>query len=117
VTTIDPTLKARIVLGTAFTGAGIAHVVKHEWFEQLVPEPLFRWRKPISAITAVIQFVGGISMFIPRLRTVAGRISRCWCRPCQRRWTRSIIPRCCARLASLHSWHLFAWLYKPSWPR
>jgi uncharacterized membrane protein len=30
-----------------------------------------RWRKPISAITAVIQFVGGITMFIPRLRVVA----------------------------------------------
>ena len=70
-TTSDPTLKARIVLGTAFTGAGIAHVVKHEWFEQLVPEPLFQWREPISAVTAVIQFVGGISMFIPRLRAVA----------------------------------------------
>jgi uncharacterized membrane protein len=36
-----------------------------------VPEPLFRWRKSISAVTAVIQFVGGISMFVPRLRVVA----------------------------------------------
>ena len=60
-----------MVLGTAFTGAGIAHVVKHEWFEQLVPEQFTRWRKPISSVTAVIQFVGGISMFIPRLRAVA----------------------------------------------
>jgi uncharacterized membrane protein len=71
VTTPDPTGKARILLGTAFTGAGIAHVVKHEWFEQLVPELLSQWRKPISAVTAVIQFVGGISMFVPRLRVVA----------------------------------------------
>ena len=63
----DSTRRARILLGTAFTGAGIAHVVKHEWFEQLVPESLFRWRKPISAITAVIQFAGGFSMFVPRL--------------------------------------------------
>lgn len=70
-TTSDPTLKARIVLGTAFTGAGIAHVVKHEWFEQLVPEPFAKWRKPISAITAVIQFAGGFSMFVPRLRVAA----------------------------------------------
>lgn len=69
--TPDPTVKTRVVLGTAFTGAGIAHVVKHEWFEQLVPESLAAWRKPISAITAVIQFVGGISMFFPRLRAVA----------------------------------------------
>jgi uncharacterized membrane protein len=60
-----------MVLGTAFTGAGVAHVIKHEWFEQLAPEPFTRWRKPISAVTAVIQFVGGISMFIPRLRAVA----------------------------------------------
>ena len=60
-----------MVLGTAFTSAGIAHVVKHEWFEQLVPEQFTRWRKPISSVTAVIQFVGGISMFIPRLRAVA----------------------------------------------
>lgn len=69
--TPDPTRKARIVLGTAFTGAGIAHVVKHEWFESLVPESISKWRKPISAVTAVIQFVGGISMFIPRLRGLA----------------------------------------------
>ncbi|MBS4730160.1 hypothetical protein MSM1_18105 [Mycobacterium sp. SM1] len=70
-TTTDPTRTARILLGTAFTGAGIAHVVKHEWFEQLVPEPLAQWRKRISAIATIIQFVCGISMFIPRLRTLA----------------------------------------------
>lgn len=70
-TTPDPTRRARIVLGTAFTGAGIAHVVKHEFFESLVPESMSKWRKPISAVTAVIQFVGGISMFIPRLRGLA----------------------------------------------
>lgn len=70
-TTPDPTLKARVALGTAFTGAGVAHVVKHEWFEQLVPDSMAKWAKPISAISAVIQFVGGISMFIPRLRGVA----------------------------------------------
>jgi uncharacterized membrane protein len=58
-------------LGTAFTGAGVAHILKHEWFEGLVPEPLVRWRKPISAVTAVIQIVGGLSMFAPRLRSVA----------------------------------------------
>ena len=67
----DSTRTARIMLGTAFTGAGIAHVVKHEFFENLVPDSLARWRKPISAVTAVIQFVGGISMFIPRLRLLA----------------------------------------------
>ncbi|MGB8390992.1 hypothetical protein [Mycobacterium sp.] len=70
-TTPDPTFKACVLLGTVFTGAGIAHIVKHEWFEQLVPEPLSRWRKPISAVTAVIQIVGGISMFVPRLRVIA----------------------------------------------
>lgn len=70
-TATDPTRTARFLLGTAFTGAGIAHIAKHEWFEQLVPASLSRWRKPISAATAVIQIVGGIAMFIPRLRTVA----------------------------------------------
>ncbi|MGH3724113.1 MAG: DoxX family protein [Mycobacterium sp.] len=70
-TTSNPKRSARILLGAAFTGAGIAHVVKHQWFEQLVPGSLARWRKPISAVTAVIQFVGGISMFIPRLRLLA----------------------------------------------
>ncbi|MUL49675.1 hypothetical protein FZI85_23845 [Mycobacterium sp. CBMA293] len=67
----DPTTKVRVALGVAFTGAGIAHAVKHEWFEQLVPEPLAKWRKPISAATAVIQLVGGISMFIPGQRRLA----------------------------------------------
>lgn len=70
-TTADPTIKARAALGTVFTGAGIAHIVKHEWFEQLVPESLARWRKPLSAVTAVMQLVGGITMFIPRLRGLA----------------------------------------------
>ncbi|HZE16651.1 MAG TPA: hypothetical protein VE197_13610 [Mycobacterium sp.] len=67
----DPTRNSRILLGTAFTAAGIANIIKHQWFEQLVPEPLSQWRKPISAVTAVIQLVGGISMFILRLRIVA----------------------------------------------
>jgi uncharacterized membrane protein len=67
----DPGRNARLLLGTAFTGAGIAHVLKNEWFEGLVPEPLARWRKPISAVTAIIQVVGGVSMFVPRLRGVA----------------------------------------------
>jgi uncharacterized membrane protein len=70
VNTPDPA-KVRVALGVAFTGAGIAHIVKHEWFEQLVPDSLARWRTPISAVTAVIQLVGGISMFIPLLRSVA----------------------------------------------
>jgi uncharacterized membrane protein len=67
----DSARNARLLLGTAFTGAGIAHVLKHEWFEGLVPEPLAQWRKPISAVTAIIQIVGGISMFVPRLRSIA----------------------------------------------
>jgi uncharacterized membrane protein len=67
----DANRTIRLPLGTAFTGAGVAHILKHEWFEGLVPEPLAQWRKPISAITAVMQIVGGISMFIPRLRSVA----------------------------------------------
>lgn len=70
--TSDPTNHTvRLALGTAFTAAGVAHLVKHEWFEQLVPESLAQWRKPISAITAVAQIVGGVTMFIPRLRSVA----------------------------------------------
>jgi uncharacterized membrane protein len=36
-----------------------------------VPEQLAQWRKPISAVTAAMQIVGGISMFIPQLRGVA----------------------------------------------
>jgi uncharacterized membrane protein len=36
-----------------------------------VPEPLAHWRKPISAVTAVVQIVGGLSMFVPKLRSVA----------------------------------------------
>jgi uncharacterized membrane protein len=67
----DANRTVRLLLGTAFTGAGVAHILKHEWFEGLVPEPLAQWRKPISAVTAVIQIVGGVSMFVPRLRSVA----------------------------------------------
>ena len=67
----DPTRKIRIALGTAFTGAGIAHIVKHEWFENLVPESVAQFRKPISAVTAALQLVGGIAMFIPQARALA----------------------------------------------
>lgn len=61
----------RLLLGFAFTAAGVAHVVKHEWFERLVPESLSQWRKSISAATAAIQIVGGTAMFVPRLRVLA----------------------------------------------
>ena len=70
-TTPDPTLKERVLLGTAFTGAGIAHVVKHEWFEQLVPERFAHWRKPIGGVTAALQLVGGDRNVHSRLRVVA----------------------------------------------
>ena len=70
-TTPDPTLKARVFLGTIFTGAGVAHLVKHDVFEQVVPKPFFQWRKPISAVTGVIQILSGVAMFFPRLRTFA----------------------------------------------
>ncbi|EFV13814.1 hypothetical protein [Segniliparus rugosus] len=70
-TTQEGTRTARALLGTAFTAAGIAHIVKHQWFEQLVPESLSRYRKPISAVTAVVQIVGGAAMFVPRLRAAA----------------------------------------------
>lgn len=69
--TPDPVQSARVFLGTVFIAAGIAHIVNREWFEQLVPETLSRWRKPITAVTAVVQIVGGISMIIPRLRVIA----------------------------------------------
>ncbi|ORX02039.1 hypothetical protein AWC29_21105 [Mycobacterium triplex] len=59
------------MLGATFTGAGIAHVVKHEWFERLVPDAVAAWREPVSAVTAAIRLVGGIRMFFPRLRRVA----------------------------------------------
>lgn len=69
----DPTttFKARVFLGTIFTGAGIAHFVKHDLFEQVVPKPFFQWRKPISAVTGIIQVLSGIAMFFPRMRTFA----------------------------------------------
>ena len=67
----DPTFKARLFLGTTFTGAGIAHFVNHEVFEQVVPKPCFQWRKPISAVTGVIQILSGIAIFFPRMRAFA----------------------------------------------
>lgn len=70
-TTTDPARTVRLALGTAFTGAGIAHVIKHEWFENLVPASVARWRKPISAITAAMQVAGGLAMFAPRARVLA----------------------------------------------
>lgn len=67
----EPTFKARVFLGTIFTAAGIAHFVKHDVFEQVVPKPFFQWRKPISAGTGLIQVLSGIAMFFPRMRTFA----------------------------------------------
>jgi uncharacterized membrane protein len=67
----DPTRKARLFLGTIFTGAGIAHLVKREVFEQGVPKQFFQWRKPISAVTGVIQILSGIAMYFPTMRAFA----------------------------------------------
>lgn len=64
----DPARTARFALGTAFTGAGIAHVIKHEWFENLVPASMAQWRKPISAITAAMQM-------LPTLPAAVGQIN------------------------------------------
>jgi uncharacterized membrane protein len=98
-TALDRATKVRVVLGVAFTGAGIAHIVKHDWFEQLVPESLARWRKPISAVTAVIQLVGGMSMFIPRCAAWPdGPTWQCWCPPCRQRWLRPGTQTRCAPL-------------------
>jgi uncharacterized membrane protein len=71
VTTPDSTFKARAFLGAIFTGAGIAHFVKHDLFEEVVPKPFFKWRKPISAVTGVVQVLSGIAMFFPRMRAFA----------------------------------------------
>jgi uncharacterized membrane protein len=70
-TTPDPTPKVRILLGVMFGGAGIAHFTKREFFDQLVPAWLARYRTPISVATGIIQLVGSVTMFIPRLRAVA----------------------------------------------
>jgi uncharacterized membrane protein len=70
-TATDPARRLRVVLGTAFTGAGIAHVIKHQWFENLVPASVARWRKPISVVTAAMQIVGGMAMFVPQGRVLA----------------------------------------------
>lgn len=70
-TTTDPARKTRVLLGIAFTGAGIAHIARSEWFEQLVPESLSRWRTSIGAVTAAVQISSGLSMFSRRTRRFA----------------------------------------------
>lgn len=93
-------------------------MVKHAWFEQLVPESLARWRRPISAVTAVLQIVGGIAMFVPGLRALA-------------RWTNlaMLVPTLPAAAAQInhpetlrragipHSWHRCAWPSRPWSPQ
>lgn len=62
---------ARRVLGTAFTGAGIAHFTHAEFFANLVPASLARYRREINWATGVYQTAGGLTFFDVRLRTVA----------------------------------------------
>lgn len=70
-TTTDSTRKVRTLLGVAFAGAGIAHFVKRDFFDQLVPESLAAYRTPINVVTGVLQTVGAITMFVPGLRAFA----------------------------------------------
>lgn len=70
-TAVDSASKARLFLGTIFTGSGVAHFVKHDVFEQVVPKPFSRWRKPISAVTGIIQILSGLAMFLPGARGLA----------------------------------------------
>lgn len=70
-TTTDPSRRARVVLGVLFGGAGVAHFVKRDFFDQLVPESLATYRTPINVVTGILQIVGAVTMFIPRARAVA----------------------------------------------
>lgn len=70
-TTNDSSRKTRIVLGSMFGAAGIAHFTKREFFDQLVPESLAAYRTPINIVTGILQIVGAVTMFIPRLRLLA----------------------------------------------
>lgn len=70
-TTLDLTRRTRTVLGVLFAAAGIAHFAKQEFFDQLVPDSLARYRTPINLVTGLMQGVGAATMFFPRLRAVA----------------------------------------------
>jgi uncharacterized membrane protein len=70
-TTADPGRKSRGILGVLFGAAGIAHFVKREFFDQLVPESLAAYRTPINVVTGILQIVGAVTMFVPGQRAVA----------------------------------------------
>lgn len=62
---------SRSALGVLFTGAGVAHFTDREFFGQLVPGYLSRYRSEVNWGSGVIQVAGGVSFFFPRLRAVA----------------------------------------------
>lgn len=70
-TTTDSAHRLRTLLGLAFAGAGIAHFLRRDFFDQLVPESLAAYRAPINVVTGILQVVGAITMFVPRLRAAA----------------------------------------------
>jgi uncharacterized membrane protein len=69
--TPDPTTKPRIALGVLFCAAGIAHFAAPGIFDRVVPEYLARYRTAVSLGTGALQIVGGILLFMPRMRLVA----------------------------------------------
>lgn len=62
---------ARRILGTAFTGAGIAHFTHADFFANVVPAALADHKREINWATGVYQTAGGLTFFDPRLRQVA----------------------------------------------
>ncbi len=63
---------ARIVLGILFMIASSFHFTASEVQLRLIP-PFLPWRRAALYITGVLEFLGGLGLFIPRYQRLAGQ--------------------------------------------
>lgn len=62
---------SRWVLGIFFTVAGICHFIWPTYYLPIMP-PWLPWHLPLIYLSGVAESAGGIGVFIPRFRRLAG---------------------------------------------
>jgi uncharacterized membrane protein len=60
---------ARVIMGTAFLGAGVTHFTSPRFFEAIIPEELPRKRELVYG-TGVAELVGGAALLMRPSRTL-----------------------------------------------
>lgn len=63
-------LAARVLLGVLMVAAGVLHFTNTGFYLQIMP-PYLPWHRELVYVSGVFEVVGGVGLFVPRLRVAA----------------------------------------------